>query len=154
MFVPTKDTVKLAYENTGHAQVIGIILCLFPNCLIIYPVGPVCYFPGHPSNTISSGALKFYIGFKKVKSEPLEHCDFVDPQGSYWRSPYQNRNHLDYLQIEITRINPHRDKNIAVPTVCGISKQTPYQLIHQSFGHASITRLKRMAIKGLMEGLP
>ena len=63
MFVPTKSTVKLANGNTGHAQVIGIILCHFPNCLIIYPVGPVYYYPGNPSNTISSGALKFYIGF-------------------------------------------------------------------------------------------
>ena len=55
--------VKLANGNMGHAQKIGIILCCFPNCSIIYPVGPVYYCPGHPSNTISSGALKFYIGF-------------------------------------------------------------------------------------------
>ena len=79
MFVPTKATVKLDNGNTVHAQGIGIILCCFPNCLIIYPVGPVYFFPGHPSNNISSGALKFYIGFKKVTSEPIEHCDFVDP---------------------------------------------------------------------------
>ena len=71
MFVPAKATVKLANGNTGHAQGIGIILCRFPNCSIIYPVGPVYYFPGHPYNTISSGALKFYIGFKKVTSETL-----------------------------------------------------------------------------------
>ena len=71
MFVPTKATVKLANGNTGHAQGIGIVLCRFPNCLIIYPVGPVYYCPVHPSNTIPSGALKFYIGFKKVTSEPL-----------------------------------------------------------------------------------
>ena len=71
MFVPTKATVKLANGNMGHAQGIGIILCCSPNCSIIYPVGPVYYCPGHPSNTISSGALKFYIGSKKVTSEPL-----------------------------------------------------------------------------------
>ena len=142
MFVPTKVTVKLANGNTGHAQGIGIILCRFPNCSIIYPVGPVYYFPGHPSNTISSGVLKFYIGFKKVTSEPLEHCDFVDPQGCSWRSPYKTRNNLDYLQLEIFKINPHRDKNLVVPTVCGLSKQTLSQLIHQRFGHVSVTRLK------------
>ena len=88
MFVPTKATVKLANGNTGHAQGIGVILCRFPNCSIIYPVGPVYYCPGHPSNTISSGTLKFHIGFKNVTSEPLEHCHFVDPQGRSWRSPY------------------------------------------------------------------
>ena len=91
MFVPTKANVKLANGNTGHAQVIGIILCRFPNCLIIYPAGPVYYCPGYSSNTISSGALKFYIGFKKVTSETLEHCDFVEPQGCSWRSPYQTQ---------------------------------------------------------------
>ena len=87
MFVPTKVTVKLANVNTVHDQIIGIILCHFPNCSIIYPVVPVYYYPGHPYNTISSGSLKFYAGFQKVASEPHEHFDFVDPQGRSWRSP-------------------------------------------------------------------
>ena len=87
MFVPTKATVKLANGNTGNAQVIGIILCQFTNCFIIYPLGKFYYCPSHPSNTISSGALKIYVGFQKVTSEPLEHCDFVEPQGQSWRSP-------------------------------------------------------------------
>ena len=34
----------------GHTQGIGIILFHFPNCFIIYPVVPVYYCPGHPSN--------------------------------------------------------------------------------------------------------
>ena len=128
MFVPIKATVKLANGNTGHAQGIGVILFHFPNCSIIYPVGPVYYCPGHPSNTISSGALKFYIGFKKVTYATLEHCDFVDPQGRSWRSPYQTRNNIYYLQLEIVKINSHRDKNIFVPTVCVLSKQIPLNL--------------------------
>ena len=52
MFVPTKDTVILANVKTGHAQGIGVVLCRFPNCSIIYLVGPVYYCPGHPSSTI------------------------------------------------------------------------------------------------------
>ena len=146
--------MKLDNGNTGHAQGIGNILCRFPNSSIIYPVGPVYYFPGHPYNTILSGALKFCIGFKRVTSEPIEHCDFVDPQGHSWRSTYQTRNNLDYLQLKIVNINPHRDKNIVVPNICGISKQNISQLIHQHFCHFSITRLKGMARKGLMEGFP
>ena len=110
MFVPTKAPVKLANGNTGHAQGIGIILCRFPNCSIIYPVVPVYYCTCHPSNTISSVALKFYIGFKKVKSEPLAHCDFVDPQVGSWRSLHQTRNNLDYLQLEIVKINPQETR--------------------------------------------
>ena len=97
MFVPTNATVKLANKNTGHTQGIGIILFHFPNCFIIYPVVPVYYFPGHPSNTMTSGSLKFYVGFQKVTSEPLEHCDFVDPQGLSLRSTYQTQNNIDYI---------------------------------------------------------
>ena len=63
MFVPTKSTLILANGNTGHAQGIGVILCHFPNCSNIYLVGPVYYCRGQPSNTRSSGTLKFYIGF-------------------------------------------------------------------------------------------
>ena len=97
MFVPTKSTVKLDSVNTGYAQGIGVILCHFTNCSIIYPVGPVYYCRVRPSNTISSSALKFYIGFKKFTSDTLEHCDFVDPHVCSWRSPYQTRKNLDYL---------------------------------------------------------
>ena len=67
MFVLTKATVKPENRKTGHAQVIGIILCCFPNCYIIYPEVPVYYCPGHTSKTISSGTLKVYVGFKRVK---------------------------------------------------------------------------------------
>ena len=63
IFVPTKATVKLANGNTGHTQVVWVILCRFTNCSIICPVGTVYYCLGHPSNIISSGALKFYVGF-------------------------------------------------------------------------------------------
>ena len=64
MFVPTKATVNFSNGNTGHVQGIGIILGHFTNCFIIYPVGPVYYYPGHPYNKISSGALKLYVGFQ------------------------------------------------------------------------------------------
>ena len=94
MLSPTKANVKMANENMVHAQGIGIVLFCFPNCLIIYIFGPVYYFPGHPSNTISSGALKFYVGFKIFTSEPLEHCDFVKPQYHSFISPYQTQKNL------------------------------------------------------------
>ena len=66
MFFPTNTTVKLDNGNMVHAQGIGIILCRFPNCLIIYPVITVYDCPCHPFNTISSGALKFYIYFERL----------------------------------------------------------------------------------------
>ena len=122
MSIPTKATDKMANGNTGHAKRMGIILCQFPNCSIIYIAVLVYYCPGHPSNTISSGALTFYVGFKKVTSEPLENCDFVDLQGCSWRSPCQTQNNLYYLEIEIFKSNLQRDSNIFVPIVCALSK--------------------------------
>ena len=95
----------------------------------------------------------YILVFKRL-SEPLEHCDFFNPQGRSWRSPYQTQNNIDYLQIEIFKVNPHRDNNIVVPTICVLSKQNLPQLIYQRFGDISITILKLISIKGLIEGLP
>ena len=124
MFVPTKANVKFDNWNMVHAQVIGIIFCQFPVFPIIYMVVKVHYCPGHPSNTISLVSLEFYSGFQKFTSEPLEHCDFVDPQGRSWRSPYKTLNNLDYLQINIFKVKLQRNRNIVVPTV-----SMPYQKI-------------------------
>ena len=44
--------------------------------------------------------------------------------------------------------------NIVVPTVCEILKQIISQLINHIFGRVSIIRIKRMAIKELVWGLP
>ena len=115
IFFPTEATVKLANGNMVHSQLIDIILCRFPNCYIIYRVGLVYYFPGHPSNTISSGALKFYAGFQKVVSEPFEHFGFFDPQGVSWRSPYYTQINLDYLQIEICQSQPSKRQEYCCP---------------------------------------
>ena len=89
---------------------------------------PDYYCPCNPSNTISSGKLKFYFGFEEVKSETPEHCDFVEPKGCSWRPPYQTQKNLDLIQIETVKVNPHRDMNIFVPTVCALSKQISLSL--------------------------
>ena len=39
IFAPIKATLTLAIGNTGHSQVIGIVLCRFIKFPIIYPVG-------------------------------------------------------------------------------------------------------------------
>ena len=89
---------------------------------------PVYYCPCYPFNTVSSGDLKVYSWFQKVASESLEHCDFVDLQGSSWRSPYQTHNNLNYLQIDIVKVSPQRDRNIVVPTFCSPFKNNLSQL--------------------------
>ena len=104
MFVPTQATVKLFNVYMGHAKRIAIILCSIPNPPIIYPMVPIYYFPGHPCNTISSGAIKFYVGFQNFRSELIEHCDFVYPHVCSWISPYQTQK-LDFLQKEIFKMN-------------------------------------------------
>ena len=55
------------------------------------------YISSSTSLLLSRSPLQHYLSrrpqilcrFKKVTSEPLEHRDFVDPQGSPWISPYQ-----------------------------------------------------------------
>ena len=49
------------------------------------------------------------------------------------------------IKIKIFKVNNKINRNIFVPTLCGLSKQTLSQLIYQRFGHVSITRLKQMA---------
>ena len=51
-------------------------------------------------------------------------------------------------------VNPQRDRNIVVPTVCEISNENISQTIHQHFGHVYTARLKLTERKGLIEGLP
>ena len=63
--------MKLSDGNTGHAQVIGIVLCIFPKCPNIYYVGPVYYCPCHPSDTISLDALNFMLVFKILYQKHL-----------------------------------------------------------------------------------
>ena len=91
MFVPTKATVKLDNGNMVHSQGIGIILYSFPNHLIIYPAGPVYYYPGNPPNTISLGALRLDVDYNFFTYESIEHYDFVDPQCSCWRTTHENQ---------------------------------------------------------------
>ena len=109
--------------NTIHSKVIGVFLYRYPNCPIIYPVVPVYHCPGNNSNTTSLGTLKFYAGFKKFISETLEHCGFVEPQGCSWSSPYRTQNNLDKLNIEVSKVNPHKNNDNEVTTIFGLSKQ-------------------------------
>ena len=67
---------------------------------------PVYYYVFHSSNTISSGDIKCYVGFQNFTYEPLEHCDRIDRKRFSLISPYQTRNNLDYLQIEILKVTP------------------------------------------------
>ena len=123
MLVQTEANAGLDDGNMVHARVIEIIFCIFLTYPIIYQLGTVYYCTNHPSNTISSLTLKCYVGFQKVTSEPLEHSDFVYHQGHTCIPPYKNRQNLDYLQIEIIKVNPLRNKVIVFTTVCGPSKK-------------------------------
>ena len=95
------------------------------------------------------GCPQILFWFLKIISERLEHCDFFDPQGRSWRSPYQNQNNLDYLKIKIVKVSPQIKSNIVCPIKNNLS-----QLIHKLFGRVSIASMKRMARKRLGKGLP
>ena len=71
ILVPIHANVKFSKEYMVHAQVIGVVLCIFPTFPIMYYLGRVYYYPGHPSNNISLVDLKCYFGSQNIKSEPL-----------------------------------------------------------------------------------
>ena len=151
MFIPTKVAVKLSNRNTVHDQLISIILCRFPNCFITYTVGLVYYFPGNPSNTILSGALKFFVGFQKFASETLEHSDLLNLKVVL-------RYHHTRLKNIFTVLKSKFSKSTLTETGILLSQlsvhfQNKSQLIHQRFVHVSINILKQISRKGLMEGL-
>ena len=123
MFLPTKDTMKLSNRNKGHSQGIGIILFCFTDCSIIYPVGPVYYFPGQPSNTISPGVLKFYVGFKKLHMNLLNIVTMLTLKVVLGDHLTRLKTILTILKYKFVKANPHRDKNTVVPTVCALSKK-------------------------------
>ena len=95
------------------------VFYVFFNYPIIYPVRPVYYCSGHLSNTLSFYDLKYYVGFQNFVSEPLEHFNFVDPQGTSWSSPYRTRKILDYLHFEVVKFNYNQNKCHIVATICG-----------------------------------
>ena len=79
----------LANGNMGHAQVIGIILCSFPNCPIIYPVGTVYYFQitlPTPFHRVPSNVM---LVFKKFTSEPLEHSCPIFSRITTWMTGFR-----------------------------------------------------------------
>ena len=154
MFVPTKATVKLANGNTVHAQGIEIILYSFPNCLIIYPVGPVYYCPGHPSNTFSSCALKFYISFKRLRLKLLNIVTLLTPKVVLGDHSTRLSAILTIFTSKFPRSNLTEIRILLSQLSVYFQNKLSLNLYISVFGHVYITRLKRMSRKGLMEGLP
>ena len=155
MFVPTKATLKLANGSTGHAQGIDIILRHFPKCSIIYiHLGQFIIFQVTLPTLYHQVPSSFILILKMIHLNLLKIVTLLTLKVVLGDQHTRLTTIFDYLHLEIVKINPYRDNNIVVPTVYGISKQAPSQLIHQRFGHVSITRLKLMARKGILEGLP
>ena len=62
----------------------------------------------------------------------------MDPKGQSWGYEYLTNNNLDYMHIEFVKVISYLSKDIVVPTIYGILKQTVSQLVHQRFGYVSI----------------
>ena len=112
----------------------------------MYPVVPGYDYPGHRSNIVSSGAIKYYVGFQKVMvfkpSKSLLHIALPDPK------QFRLYSNLTF------KFNLKINKYIVVPTVFGLSKHNLSRLIHQCFFSVFNNRLNIMTIKGLTKGLP
>ena len=95
----------------------------------------------------------FMLGFKILHMNLLNILTLLTLKVSLGDHPTRPKN-VDYLQIKNFKLNPNRDRNIFFPTVCALLKKNISRIIHQCFSCVSITRLKRIAIKVLMEVLP
>ena len=107
-------------------------------------MGTVYYCPFHSSDTILLGALKCFVWFHRVTSEPSQYYYFVDLKRQSWRYEYLKQNNLEYLYIEFVKVDPHKRKYVVLKIVCGPSKQTLPQLFYQNLVCVSIARIQRL----------
>ena len=62
----SKTMWKWPMKTQDITKELVLFYICFSTCPIIYPVGPVYYCLGYPSNTISLSSLKCYVGFQNV----------------------------------------------------------------------------------------
>ena len=94
------------------------------------------------------------LSFKRLHLDILNIVTLLNLNVVLGGHPTKLKTILTIFKYKFVKVNPHRDKNIVVPTVCALSKQNTSQIIYQRFFHVSVIQLKLMKIKGLMEGLP
>ena len=136
--VLVRENMKLFGANKIRTKYIGNILCQFPYFLFIYPMGPIYYCQGRPSNTPYHWlSLNFIFNLKILHSNLLNTV-------TLWTLKYN----LGGLNIW----------HIIIQTICRFYRFQPYmvsrktftQLIHHLFGCASIPILCRISKKLLM----
>ena len=123
----------------------GTLYIRWDQFIIVHVILPI------PYNYVPS---KFMLVFKRLHLDILDNVTLFTLRVVLGYHPTRLKTIQTILESKFFKFNPKRNRNIFVPTVCELSKQTLSQLICHCFGHVSITRLRRMAIKGLMEGLP
>ena len=67
------------------------------------------------------------LAFKRLRLKLLIIVVFL-PSRFSWVLIYKTQNNLDYIQIEIVKVNPQIDSNIVLPTVYALSKTIPLRL--------------------------
>ena len=103
-----------------------------------------------PSHQVPSN---FMLAFKSLHLNLLNIVTFLTLKVVLGDHPTILKTILTIFKYKFVKVNSHTDNNIFVPTLCALSKKNLSQIIHQRFGHISITRLKIKSINGLMEGL-
>ena len=83
-------------------------------------MGPVYYCPGHPSNTISSGALKFMLVFKRLRMKLLNIVTLFTLKVVLGYHINRIKTILTIFKSKISKVNPQINRNIFVPTVCAL----------------------------------
>lgn len=82
------------------AMLIGFTTKVF----LCYPVY-VC--PSNPKNTMSLGALKVYLNFRKAKLDTLAKVKLVNYDNNKYVLPTIVRNNLDFVRLSIYSLTPN-----------------------------------------------
>ena len=109
--------------------------------------GTVLLFPMSPFQHHLIRCPKLFCWFSDCYVLTSWELLFFLTSRSFLEITLTDSKHLYYLEIEIVRFNPQRNRNILVPNICALSKHNLSQIIHQWFCHVYISRLKPMSRK-------
>ena len=119
-FPPSKTIWNWIMQKRGIPKEFGIFVVVFrtvPLYIMLDQFFTVQVNAPIPSHWFPINVM---LVFLKVVSEPLEHCCFVYPQGSYRRTPNRTQNSLNYIQIEVVQDNNNRNEDTMFTTIYGI----------------------------------
>ena len=144
MFVPTNSTVKLANGNTVHDQWFGLFYVALLNVTLHIQWDPT------PPNQVASN---FILVFKILHMKLLNIVTLLTLKVFLGYKPIRPKTISNIFKLKLSK-STLKETGILLSQLSVRYLKKIFQIIHQRFGHVSISRLKQMTRKGRTEGLP